>query len=92
MPKFFDHDHNTLMEEEVRKILPNGKRIGDVNIFMSDNLGRIKYKIDNLLYPQEEKDTGKTAESRTKINAEIDAWLTPMLPANKPVIFFLTGR
>lgn len=88
---------NTLSEKSLAKDLHNAKLWGDVNIFLPDTIGRIKYQFypgfaplgSNYLEDLEGYETGKLPEIRRLANYGFDHFLKNQ--GQKPIIYFLTG-
>ncbi len=82
---------NQLAEKKLMKLVPKPHALGDVNVFMPDNLGRIKYNFykDEEGRDQEGMHSGKNVVFRQRINFEMDAWL--LTQGSAPIVYFLTG-
>lgn len=85
---FLEHSLNTLGEEKVRAML-NGMNLGDVNIFQTKDVARIKYNNYSTIIGTEEQHSGKSYEERMRINQELEQWTLGL--SSEKVIYFLTG-
>lgn len=89
---------NTLSETALADALLNGALLGDVNVFLPQNIGRIKYRFydaqdmetHNVIKDYERRQSGKSMSERIIANELLDSWI--ILEKNRPIIYFLTGR
>jgi hypothetical protein len=94
---FADQESNTLSEEKIRKGLPNGKRLGDVNMFEAEKLRRIKYQFypgydsvsGDFIIDYEGIETNKSFAERNLANLLMEIFIAY---APEPLVYFLTGR
>lgn len=85
--KLFDANGKaTVSEEIVAKNIKNSKYIGDINLFLKDNIDRIKY---NFSF-NEQTFIVKSGDDKRKENSDIDIMLKS-LPSNN-ILYFLTGK
>ena len=88
---------NTVLEEKIFDKLDGSKYFGDVNLFLPQNLGRIKYKFFSGLdfLGQKHKDlekylTGKSKAQRMAVNYQINRYLAKLKA--RPLLYFLSGE
>ncbi len=89
---------NTLSEELVADGLDHGKAVGDVNVFMPNNISRIEYMFypglvdgsNELILDYEAVESGKSVYERILENALLEHFVSSM--AMQPIVYFLTGR
>ncbi|MCA9508304.1 MAG: hypothetical protein KC505_07790 [Myxococcales bacterium] len=93
---FSSKNINTISEKKIAQNLLNGRKLGDVNVFLPANLPRINYKFyagmneytAELEHDLEAVHTGKSLLQRVQSNAIVNVWTASL---SSYVIYFLTG-
>lgn len=95
--RFFSGGVNTLSEKKIAQALKNGALQGDVNIFLPNNVGRIKYHFYsgvNMMSGRYVDDLEGYESGKSKIDRVLSNFVLDGLMASQqdPIIYLLTGR